>query len=247
MGCGLDEAWLSHRDLVLLNPDGSIRWSRPFGRDGKISREEREILMYFEHLEKYPRLTKDVAQWIIAQMFCHQGDFVRAISELEAMIARYPNLAAITAADSEAANKPYGYLIGHEFPDESRPIWRPQYSAYIRLMDLYQSQGEKAKAVTTGLALASNCSPDGWHWDINRRVGDLCAKNDRWAEAEKQYQLASKGCRKVIEDFISRKEALREPPPPGSVSWRQQILEVWSIGTELTKLENLARDAQARH
>jgi len=175
-----------------------------------------------------------------------QGDVADAIAELEAMIARYPNLAAITAADRKAASELYGYLIGHEFPNESRPIWRPQYSAYTRLMELYQSQGQKDEAIATGLALASICSPDGWHWDINRQVGDLCAKNDHWAEAEKQYQLALEGCRKVIEDFISRKEAFGEPPPAGSVSWRQQILEVWSIGAWLTELENLLREAQAK-
>lgn len=244
-GCGLDEAWLMCRGgLVFLNPDRSIRERRPFDRYGKISQEKREILVYFDHLGKYPRLTKDVAQLMIADMLVTQGDVAGAIAELKAIIARYPNLAAITATDREAANKTDGYLIGHGFHGNS-PIWRPQYSAYIRLMNLYQSQGKKAKAIATGLALASSCSPDGWHLNINRTVGDFLATNSRWAEAEKQYQLALKGYRKVVENTISRRESFGDPPPPGSVSWRQQILEEWGMGAKLTKLENLVRDAQA--
>ena len=64
----------------------------PLDNDGFISANERAVLTYFEHLEKYPRLTKDTAQLIIAKMLEHQGNKNGAISELETIIARHPNL-----------------------------------------------------------------------------------------------------------------------------------------------------------
>ena len=79
IGCALDRTWLG--TTVLLSPSGSVSESRPFDRYGGISKEKLEILAYFEHLEKYPRRTIDVAQLISAQIRAEQQDFKGAIAE----------------------------------------------------------------------------------------------------------------------------------------------------------------------
>ena len=113
-------------------------------------------------------------------------------------------------------------------------------------MHLYQSQTEVEKAIAVGLELANIASPDGRHWSINRLVGDLLAKNGHWANAEEQYQLASNGYREFVEDTIAEKESSNDSLPSGAVSWRQQILEVWGMGVQLTELDNRVSNAKAK-
>lgn len=246
MGCRFDNTWLRWcGGLVFLNPDRTIRASNPFDRSGVISSDHREALAYFNHLEKYPKLTKDIAQSAIAQILWKQGDPAGAIAELEQVIARHPDLVAVNKADREAASKPDGYIIGHESVG-SHPLWRPEYSVYLSLMGFYQRQGQNDEAVTTGLKLASICSNDGWYWKVNRRVGDVCAKNGRWIEAEKQYQLALEGCRRFVGQRISRKK-IREDmgfatKPTAFVSWEHNVLEVEGWKRTITKLENLLNE-----
>ena len=249
-GCFFDETWIAGRSgLAYLNLDGSIRPGKPFDADGEIPPHKRQFLAYFDHLEKYPRLTKDRAQLFIAQMLRMQGDLAGAIAELEVMVARYADLAVINAADREAAAKPDGYFIGHQFSGEVFPIHRPQYSAYVFLMRLYQSQGEKEKAITTGLTLAAVCSSDGWYSHVNRQVGDLCVENERWAEAEKQYRIALQGVRKLVADRAARKEAAYEvgliSKPPDFVSWEHEILEVEGWKREIAELEELVQEMRS--
>ena len=251
-GCRLDQAWLMWvGGLVFLNPDRTIGVSRPFDRDGKISQEEREILAYFDHLEKHPKLTIDVAQCFIADKLWRQGKLAGATAELEAIIARHPDLAAINAADRQAAVQADGYLIGHVPPNETTPVWRPEYDAYLWLSGLYQAQGQNDNAVATAVALAEACSADGWYYRLNRRVGDRCAENGRWTEAERQYRLGVQGYRQVVADRAARQEAaeaagLISKPPDFVESWEKTILEVWEWKAVLEVLENLVQEAQAK-
>ena len=239
-GCTVDEIW--------LRVSGRLRTKgRPFGRDdGSISEYNLAFLSYFNHTEKYPRRTIDVAQLIIAEMLMMQDNTQGAVGELESIVARSANLSTIAAADRQLANRPDAHIVENLAHTGLRQQMQwPQYSAYVHLMRLYQSQGEVEKAIAVGLELANIASPDGGHWSINRSVGNLLAKNGRWAKAEEQYQLALNGYREYVEDQIAQKESSNDSPPPG-VSWRQQILEEWGMGRKLTKLENLVSEARAK-
>ena len=109
IGCALDRTWLG--TTVLLSPIGfSVSESRPYDRYGTISKGNLEKLAYFEHLEKYPRRTIDVAQLISAQIRAKEGDFKGAIAELEALIARSANLRQIITTDQQLASHPKDVL-----------------------------------------------------------------------------------------------------------------------------------------
>lgn len=242
LGCLFDAAWLSEAPgLVILDADGSVRATHPYDRDGLLSPQDRETLAYFAHLERHPRLTKDTAQLIIAQMLFHQGEVTAAIAGLEALISRYPDLAAINAADREAAANPDGYLIAHEPIWYLKPIWRPQYQAYCYLMEWCALQGDKDKAVATGLQLVSLCTPDGWDWYLNRHVGRVLSRNDRWAEAAEQFRLALQGLRRLIQDEAARNQAAYEAGlmvrPLDFVSWEDEALK--AHGDDVAGLEQL--------
>lgn len=190
-----------------------------------------ELVAYFEHLEKYPRLTKDIAQYLIAYMLSYQGNKVGAIAELEDLISRYPDLAAINAADREEAARemaagPDGWFIIQDPGWEKLPLWRPQYRAYISLMGWYGDQGDQDKALATGLKLVSFCSPDGWDWCVNKQVAALCAEMEFWTEAEKQFQLALQGVHNFVAVKAQRLEELGYKPP-GFVSWEDEALKGW--------------------
>ena len=245
IGCALDRTWLG--TTVLLSPSGSVSESRPFDRYGGISKEKLEILAYFEHLEKYPRRTIDVAQLISAQIRAEQQDFKGAIAELEVLIARSANLRQIVTTDQQLANRPKVILsaLVRFSPLLVRGVARPQYSAYRYLMHLYQSQKDVKKAMVVGLELANIASPDGKEWFINRVVGNLLAQNGRWAQAEEQYQFAVNGFRAYVERLIAEKELSNESLPPGATSWSQQI---WEGGMDrtLTELEKRLTEAKAK-
>jgi len=247
-GCRLNEAWLMWApSIALLNPDRTIRASYPFDQDGMISILEKEALIYFDHMEKYSIPTKYVAQLVIASMLQAQGDTSGAISELENLINGYSDIHTINKADRETASKPGGYLIACEPPFHMNPVWRVQYATYQLLINLYQLQGEQEKAVTTGLALVLLCSPDGWYWNINRHVGDICAKNDQWVVAAEQYELALQGVRNLVEVQAQRLQALYEAgymmKPDGFISWEDQALE--SQEANIVKLEELLEEARS--
>ena len=234
--------------LASLNPDRSIRWSRPFDKYGGLSQLEREALTYFNHLEKYPKFTVDVAQRIIAQILARRGDHTAAVAELERIIARHPDLATVNTADRVAASKADGYLIGHESVES--PVWRPEYFTYLLLMNPYEATRQNDKAVATGLALAGACSRDGWYWNVNRRVGDVCKRNNRLTEAEKQYQLALQGCRRFITNRIARKKVLDElgfiVKSPNFVSWEHMVREREGWDKVIAELEALVLSTKTK-
>ena len=243
IGCALDRIWLGTTGL--LSPEGSVSESRPFDRYGTISKVDLKILAYFEHLEKYPRRTIDVAQLISAQIRAEQRDFKGAIAELELLIARSANLKRIVATDGQLANRPKVILsaLVRFAPFRVRGVARPQYSAYHYLMHLYQSQKEVEKAMDVGLKLANIGSSDGREWFINRVVGNLLAQNGRWAKAEEQYQFAVNGYRAYVERLIAEKELSNESLPPGTTSWSQHILA--GRHRSLAELEKRLTEAKA--
>ncbi len=235
-GCRLDHFWLMSTVPLLSR-----------SRSGHRGDQWLEIIAYFEHLEKYPRRTVDVAQLMIAQMLYSQRNVKGAIAELEAIIDREADLRTIVVADNQLAKRPNAHLVksytSYGFRQE---VTRPQYSAYRYLMPLYQSQSEVKKAIAIGLELANVASPDGRYWSMNRLVGDLLAKNGRWAKAAEQYQLAVNAYREFVEETIAEKELSNQSLPPGATSWRQQILEVWGMNHRLTELEKRLTEAKAK-
>ena len=235
-GCRLDHFWLMSTVPLLSR-----------SRSGHRGDQWLEIIAYFEHLEKYPRRTVDVAQLMIAQMLYSQGNVKGAIAELEEIIDREEDLRTIVVADNQLPKRPNAHLVksytSYGFLQE---VTRPQYSAYYYLMHLYQSQSEVKKAIATGLELANIASPDGRYWSMNQSVGDLLAKNGRWTKAEEQYQLAVNAYREFVEETIAEKELSNQSLPAGATSWRQQILEVWGMDRELIKLEKLVAEAKAK-
>ncbi|NLD47074.1 MAG: hypothetical protein GX660_07725 [Clostridiaceae bacterium] len=193
-GCLINEAWLMWAPgLVSFNEDNSIRTSFPFDKDSTISVLENEVLTYFEHINNYPQKTKDVAQYIIALILRHIGDNEGAISELENIQTKYADLSKIRANDFDAATQPYGYLIENEPPFDEFPLWRVQYAASLLLTDLYSQQNEIANVKKLSSKIVSECSPDGWYWNINKYVGDIYAKNNLKNLAIEQYDIAIDG------------------------------------------------------
>lgn len=208
-GCLINKTWLMWASSrVFLNEDFSIRTSFPFNKDGVISILENEALSYFAHLEKYPQKTKDVAQYIIALTLYQKGDINGAISELKAIIDRYPDLAKIRKHDFEAAKKKNGYLIEFEPPSDRTPIWRIQYAASLKLITLYSQQGNIEKFKYFSSKIVEEVSPDGWYWNINRYIGKLYAKNELPKLALNQYNLSMIGIQEKIEKQGIRMEAL---------------------------------------
>jgi len=244
-GCRINEAWLMWApDLAFLDQDRTIRASYPFDRDGMISILEREALTYFDHIEKFPVPTKNVAQLGIASMLQALGDLSGASSELEDLISGYSDLPAINSADREAANNPDGYLIACEPPSDMTPVWRIQYAAYQSLISLYQLQDKKDKAEKLALELVSICSPDGWYWNINRYVGDIHAANGQWSMAAMQYDLALQGLQKLVAKQAQRQEALYQAgyvmKPGDFISWKDQALKFQEAN--IVKLEELLKE-----
>jgi tetratricopeptide (TPR) repeat protein len=239
MGCKLDYMWMLETVPLLSRPR-----SRPIRVDVPPSGQKREILAYFEHLEKYPRRTVDVAQLMIAQMLSSQGDVKGAIAELETIIDRTGDLRTIVAADNQLAKRPNAHLVKSHTPYAFQRVARPQYAAYIDLMLLYQSQSEVEKAIAIGLELANIASSDGREWFINEQMGNLLAQNGSWAKAEEQYQITLNGYRAYVERFIAEREASNAPPPPEATSWRQYI--VVRRHHHLTILEKKLAEAKAK-
>jgi len=197
-------------------------------------------LVYFAHLEEYPNLTKDMAQYIIASMLIKKGDISDAILELEDIIST-AELSSIRAYDYEAANKPFGYLLGCELPHDLVPIWRIQYDATLKLIELYKVEDNIDKALQFSLDLANMCSPDGWYWNINRYTGDFCLEMGKYSLAAEQYELSLVGINRMIDIQIDRYRRLYEQ---GNVvkhanfsSWQEEAINP-HIGT-IKEIEDL--------
>lgn len=112
LGCKFNGVWLSSQGgLVSLNSDGTIQTSKPFDRSGAIPQKHKEVLAYFDHLEKYPVYTKHIAHLFISEILGHQGKFSEAASELEKVLSDLSEFEKAVKADNVAANGPDGVLI----------------------------------------------------------------------------------------------------------------------------------------
>ena len=210
-GCLINEAWLMWApSLVIFNEDYSIRTIYPFDKDHTISFVENEVLTYFQHLEKYPQSTKDVAQFLIANMLYYQGNIDGAIYELENICTNNSYLTNISLIDYEASQKRYGYLIEYEPPSEISPMWRVQYAAILMLVELYSKQKNISKVLELAARISNDCSSDGWNWNINKCLGDIYAKNNLIEEAIKEYDLSIHGIIENSKHLANRMKVLFE-------------------------------------
>jgi len=247
-GCLIREGWLYWAPIcVSFDPDRNIIRTFPFNRDGHICILEHEALTYFEHFAKYPQLTKDVAQYAIASILLDISDISGAIDELENLLIEYPDLSVIRTQDYQAEIKPYGYFIGHEPPYDQMPIWRVQYAACVLLINLYQQVGENEKAISLSLKLASECSPDGWYWKINRFIGDICSENSEWNLAAEQYDLSLKGIRRFVESKSVEMKILHEDgylvKPIDFVSWKNEAMKPFA--STIDQIEDLVDQSRS--
>ena len=139
----IDEDWrIIVRNLVWINPDHEVIRTFPFEITGPglVNYQHLGYLKYFEHLERYPRLTKDTAQVIIMQLLHRMGDLEGEIIEFNDLISRHPDIAESVNADKAAAAEPYSYYIGLK-PFGYYPIFRPLHYAYHWMMQIYYSNG----------------------------------------------------------------------------------------------------------
>lgn len=240
-GCQISKAWLMWAPcLVILNEDASIKTAFPFNKDGKMDMLEKEALAYFEHLEKYPQRTRDVAQYMIALMLQQKGKTNEAILELEILLSNYPDLSKIRTIDFDASKRENGHLIGNEPPFDALPIWRIQYSASILLINLYVKQNRIEEAITICSKLVQQCSPDGWYWNINEFIGNIYATNNFPTLAYEQYDKSINGIKEKSKIKAIRMDALLSTgnamKPENFVSWDDVILK--SNKGWIDKIEN---------
>lgn len=216
-GCRYDDTWLAWQgSLVFLNPDGSVRTTKPFQRHGEISHLEKESLNYFHHLDKFPRSTMVTAQLFISQMLALKGDLAGAAAVLEEIVTVAGNyLPKLNRADRLAASQPGGYHI-RNFDT------RPEYRAYISLIGYYEKLQQLDKANATAEKLISSCTQDGWFWKINRYIGDYYQRHEAGALAEKQYRLALDGLLKHKADVARRNKLVQGSEIPEQF-WQNNI------------------------
>ncbi len=244
-GCLISEAWLMWVPGSLVVPDGNnnVINTTPFDRDNVIDELELEAITFFEHLEKYPHRTKDVAQYIIALMLSQKGDFEGAIHELEALLAD-KNLQEIKTIDYEASKLPHGYLIESVPPYDRLPLTRVELSACNLLLGLYPLQNEDEKLMQLSDKIANEFSFDGWYWFINKKLGNIYAQHNQTIKAYEQYQLSIEGIKNRCKNLGERLEVLYENglavKPKDFISWEDQALRAYSI--DIAELERLLKN-----
>jgi tetratricopeptide (TPR) repeat protein len=190
-GCTFDGIWeMNQSSLRRYNRDGSIRGGIPFG----TSQQEKEVLAYFNHLDKYPILTKDVAITFIAEIYGHQKKYKEGAEELEKVIANTDQLTKTLQADRITATDANGFLI--------RGIDRPEYRAYISLVGCYEilKNTEKATATTDSFASIVNQGPN---YGMMKRIGEFYDKHGLKEKAKSQYQQA---LNRINEDIVADME-----------------------------------------
>lgn len=181
-GCKLNDVWLHNQgNLISRNPDGTVRTRRPFDRDGPMSQQKEEVLAYFEHLDRHPIHTKDVARFFISNILGHQKKYAEASLELELVLADAAELTEAVRADRSAALREDGFFI--------RGVFRPQHMAYYSLMSYYEKTNniEKAIAETDKFAAIVN---QGARYGIIKHVGTIYEKHGVRSKANAQYRLA---------------------------------------------------------
>ena len=114
---------------------------------------------------------------------------------------------------------------------------------YLTIFDTVRNE----KAIDLSLKLASECSPDGWYWNINRFVGDICAQNGEWNLVAEQYDLSLKGIRRIVDHQSARMNVLYEQgymiKPNGFVSWEDEALK--SHTATIIEIEDLLMQSRS--
>lgn len=196
-GCRFDKVWLIWQaGLVHLNPNGTLRKANPFDKDGQIFKREKEVLAYFDHLARCPVRTSVTAMLFKAEIQKSRGDLQGAMVTLESVVSNAEEyLADLHRADKSSGEGQDGFLIRSS-------LRRPESKAYLSLIDLYEQRNVTDKLGENAESLVSAYSPDGWNWEINKRIGDVYARLGIYDLARKQYQLAQIGVaslRKYVE------------------------------------------------
>jgi len=190
-GCGpqLDNHWMM------------ARASLPFDKHGKFSQQDREYLVYFDHLEKFPVYTKDVAKLYIAGLLTFQkDDMPSSIEVLEEILSDTVEFKLAVIADKSRALEEYAHLI-------RIGIERPQYIAYRGLITLYRAQGRKEEMVSLTQSFAEIVN-QGINVPIIEEVGKVYDELGLTNKAKQQYQSALDTLEIVIDLDKQRKVRL---------------------------------------
>ncbi len=219
-GCIFDDTWLMWQGgLVFFNQDGTVRTTKNFNRDGNISPLEKEVLAYFNHLERYPRLTKVTAQLFISKILSYKGDKTGSINALKNITSESANyLPLISNTDRIAASKPYGYYI-------RQLAERPEFKAYLSLIVHLEEQTKINEAVEIADTLFRISSKKGWLWQVNQQLGDFYSRQDLSKKANEQYQLSIDGLNIFKQDMNQRKEHVKGSDVPEEF-WETKQLEL---------------------
>ena len=248
-GCQIDRTWMMWvPSLIARDENNNVIRTYPFDSDNNIDERELEVITFFEHLEKYPERTKDVAQYIIALMLAQKGDAEGAIHELEALLAN-KNLREIKTIDYEASKSPHGYLI-ESVPSTNRsPLIRVELAACNGLLSLYSRHNEDEKLIELSDKIANEYSFDGWYWFINKKLGNIYAQHNQTIKAHEQYQLSIEGIKKRCKNNSVRLKVLYEQglafKHKDFISWEDQALRAHS--TDIAAIERLLKNLNSSH
>ena len=223
------QGWTATRGCVVDESHKLLMASRPFGAEVALGHSQLEVLRYAQHLEEAPVTVRDVALLIVAGMTLARGDTLGAIAAHEQQLdVPSETLRDLARLDREAAASEYGHYIANQFPAEMEPVWRPQYSAAMRLTALYEARGDSARAIQMAEALATAVSHDGWFPSVNLVAARKLSQLGSAERAQMQYDLALSGLSRRIEKRIRRKAELFElgflAKGPDFVSWEDEVL-----------------------
>lgn len=111
---------------------------------------------------------------------------------------------------------------------------------------MYIMQKRNDEVINLVKRFVTNCSSDGWYWNINHYVGDIFSQNNEWNLTSDQYNLSLLGIRRIIKDQASRKDTLFKLgnmiKPNNFVSWEDESLKFYSSTIDkTTELLRIAR------
>jgi hypothetical protein len=242
-GCYINATWLMNApSLVVRNENNIIIKTYPFDRDSILDDLELETLAYFNHLDKYPQLTKDIVQYIIALMYLQKGEIEKAINELEALLSN-KDLQNIRNIDFEASKKPNGNFLESVPPYDVAPLWRVELASSQLLLNLYSEQNHNVKLIEFSNKIANEFSPDGWYWQLNRNLGIIYEKHKYFIKAKEQYDIAINGIKQRSIIQAKKMQRLYEKglaiKAKDFVSWEEEANKTYSADiAEIEKLKN---------
>ncbi len=245
-GCQINQTWLAWVPrLIVPDKNNNVINTIPFDRDNHIDELELEAITFFEHLEKYPERTKDVAQYLIALMLKQKGDAEGAIHELEVLLSN-KNLQNLRTIDYEASKLPHGYLIESVPPYNRFPLIRVELAACNLLLRLYSLQKEDHKLLQLADKIANEYSFDGWYWFINKKLGNIYAQHNQPIKAQEQYQLSIGGINKRCKNLGERYKVFYEKglaiKSKNFISWEDEALKIYY--GDITKIEMLQKNLE---